>query len=126
MDYFALKHLHMSFAATSGMLFLLRGCWMLQESPMLNRRIVRVLPHIVDTGLLATAITLALWSGQTPWGQPWLGAKVLALFVYIGLGTVALKRGRTRAVRIAAFAGALATFAYIVGVALTKHLGIIS
>jgi uncharacterized membrane protein SirB2 len=57
----------------------------------------------------------------------WLWAKVIALLVYIGLGTIALKRGRTRGVRIAAFAGALATFAYIVSVAIAKSpLGVLA
>ena len=39
---------------------------------------------------------------------------------YIVLGTVALKRGRTRAMRIAAFVAALVVFGYIVAVAVTK------
>jgi uncharacterized membrane protein SirB2 len=124
MDYLALKHLHMTCAALSGSLFVLRGVWMLRASAMLARRWVRVLPHIIDTCLLASAVTLAGWSGQYPWEQPWLGAKVVALFVYVILGSVALKRGKTRAIRMAAFAAALATFLYIVAVAFTKHIAI--
>ena len=45
---------------------------------------------------------------------------MIGLVAYIGLGTVALKRGRTRAGRAAAFFAALATFAYIVSVAVTR------
>ena len=50
----------------------------------------------------------------------WLVAKIVGLLVYIVLGTIALKRGRTRRTRAAALIGAIATFGYIAMVALTK------
>ncbi|MDL2358410.1 MAG: SirB2 family protein [Pseudomonadota bacterium] len=121
MDYFTLKHFHMGCAGISGSLFLLRGVWMLQSSPRLQQRWVRVAPHLVDTLLLASAVTLAIWSGQYPFAQNWLTAKLLALCGYIVLGAIALKRGRTRQVRALAFVGALAMFGYIVAVAVSKH-----
>ena len=120
MEYLLLKHLHMSFALLSGGLFLLRGVWMLRASNMLQQRWVKIVPHVVDTVLLASAIALAVWSSQYPVQQGWLTAKVVALVGYIGLGMVALKRGRTPAVRTAAFVGALVLFLYIVTVARTK------
>ena len=46
---------------------------------------------------------------------------MIALLLYIGLGSIALKRGKTRAVRLSAFIAALAVFAYIVAVALTRQ-----
>src|SRR5690606_9414946 len=94
--------------------------WMLAGSSQLQRRWVKVVPHLVDTVLLASAIGLALWSAQYPLQRPWLTAKVMALILYIVLGSVALKRGRTRNTRVAALVAALATFGYIVGVALTR------
>lgn len=121
MEYLTLKHFHMSCAALSGSLFLVRGAWMLLDSPRLHDRWVRIAPHIIDTLLLASAITLAAWSGQYPGVQGWLTAKVAALIIYIVLGTIALKRGRTKMVRFTAFIGALAVFSYIVAVALTKQ-----
>lgn len=121
MDYYTLKHFHMGCAAASGSLFLLRGVWMLRTSPLLQQRWVKIVPHLVDTALLASAVTLAVWSGQYPFAQGWLTAKVVALLGYIVLGTIALKRGRTPAIRAGAFIGALALFGYIVAVALTKQ-----
>lgn len=121
MNYLFVKYLHITCAVSSGSFFLLRGIWMLRESDMLQQRWVKVLPHIVDTLLLSSALIMVFWSAQYPFVQPWLTAKVLALLAYIGLGTVALKRGKTKAVRIWAFVAALATFAYIVAVALTKQ-----
>ncbi len=111
----------MGCAAVSGSLFLLRGVWMLRASPQLQQRWVRIAPHLVDTALLASAITLAAWSGQYPLAQDWLSAKVIALIGYIVLGTIALKRGRTRAVRTSAFVAALVLFGYIVAVAVTRQ-----
>ena len=69
---------------------------------------------------LASAIALAVVIENYPGTHAWLSAKVVGLLLYIVLGSIALKRGRTRAVRIAAFFAALGVFAYIVAVALTK------
>ena len=121
MEYAALKHLHMTFAALSGSLFLLRGIWMLRSSPSLKKRWVRIAPHVVDTLLLVSAIALAVTTSQYPLAQSWLTAKLIALIGYIGLGTVALKTGATLGVRGAAFAGAVLLFLYIVSVASTKQ-----
>ena len=121
MNYLVVKQLHITFALLSGSFFLLRGIWMLGESPLLQQRWVKVVPPVVDTLLLSSALVMVFWSGQYPFAQPWLTAKVLALIVYIGLGTVALKRGKTRLVRTVAMFAALATFGYIVAVALTKQ-----
>ena len=122
MNYLVVKHLHITFAVISGSFFLLRGIWMLRNSAMLQRRWVKVVPHAVDTLLLTTALIMVFWSGQYPFVQAWLTAKVIALIVYIGLGTVALKRGRTKAARVSALLAALAVFAYIVAVALTRQV----
>ena len=121
MTYFAVKYFHISCALLSGGLFLQRGFWMLRESAMLQRRWVRILPHAVDSLLLISALTMVIWSEQYPFVQGWLTAKILALVVYIALGTIALKCGRTRPVRVLAFIAALMVFMYIGSVAMTKQ-----
>ena len=122
MNYLALKYFHMSCAALSGTLFLARGIWILRASPLLQQRLVRIVPHVVDTLLLASALILMAWSGQYPLAQNWLTAKLIALIAWIGLGTIALKRGKTKNIRTAAFIGALLMFGYIVKVALTHRV----
>ena len=121
MDYSAVKMVHMGAVGLSLSLFLLRGGWMLRRDAHLAQAWVRIVPHVVDTILLASAIWLAVQLGQAPLRYAWLTAKVGGLLAYIVLGSIALKRGRTPGVRGAAFAAALATFAYIVAVALTKN-----
>lgn len=123
-NYLFIKHLHITFALLSGGFFLLRGIWMLGESPLLQQRWVKVVPHVVDTLLLTSALVMVFWSGQYPFEQPWLTAKLLALIVYIGLGTVALKRGKTRGMQTFALFAALTVFGYILAVALTRDAGI--
>lgn len=121
LSYLALKHMHVAFVALSGLGFLLRGCWMLLDSPMLKARWVRIAPHGIDSLLLASALAMVFMSGQYPFVQPWLTAKVLGLLVYIGFGTLALKRARSKSARALCFGLALITFAYIVSVALSRN-----
>jgi len=118
--YLVMKSLHVGCAALSIAGFAARGALMLGNSPILQNRFVRVAPHVVDTILLLSAVWLAWSLRQVPFVQGWVTAKVVALVVYIVLGAVALRRGRTKAVRAAAFAGALLTAAYIVSVAVTR------
>jgi len=122
MDYTLLRTVHIATVHISLTLFLLRAFWMLRESDLLKATWVRVLPHINDTLLLVAAIAMLVVGGLNPLNQPWLMAKIIGLLVYIGLGTVALKRGRSKAVRIQALVAALATFGYIIAVAVTKQV----
>ena len=127
MIYLALKHLHVTCVVLSGAGFFLRGLWMLFDSPRLAQRWVRVAPHVVDTALLASAIAMAVLSGQYPLAQAWLTAKLSGLLAYILCGTMALKRGRSKAVRAIFFVLAVLTYLYSVSVALARHpLGVFS
>lgn len=120
MSYQLLKTIHVSCALITLCLFCLRGYWMLRRSPRLNQRWVKVVPHLVDTTLLLSAGGLVWTLHQYPFVNAWLTAKLLGVLVYIALGTVALKRGRTRRIRTFALVLALCTFGYIVAVAFTK------
>lgn len=122
MNYLAFKHLHLTCVGLSATLFLVRGLLMLWRPEALRARWARVLPHAVDTVLLSAAIGMLVVGQINPLDAPWLLAKIGALLVYIGLGTVALKRGRTRGVRLGAWLAALAVLLYIVVVALTKQV----
>jgi uncharacterized membrane protein SirB2 len=117
--YLLAKTLHVGSVILSLGGFAVRGVLMLAGSPILEARFVRIAPHVVDTVLLGSALWLAWLLRQYPFVHGWLTAKVIGLIVYIVLGAIALRRGRTKAVRIAAFIGAVATAVYIVTVALT-------
>ncbi|MGE5769809.1 MAG: SirB2 family protein [Betaproteobacteria bacterium] len=121
MSYVALKHLHVACVVLSGLGFCLRGWWMLNGSPLLGSRASRVVPHLIDSLLLRSALTMAWLSGQYPFAQNWLTAKFFGLLAYIVCGSLALKRGRTPAIRKVFLALALGAYAYIVAVALTRN-----
>ena len=118
--YQTLKLVHLGAAVLTFSGFALRGLWMAFDSPLLDRRVTRILPHVVDTIFLLSGVGLVVVLRLSVTSQPWLIAKLVALVAYVLLGSVALKRGRTRTRRLTAFALALATFAYIVGVALYR------
>lgn len=115
-----LKFFHISCAIVSFFGFSLRGYWMLQDSPKLQARWVKLLPHAVDTLLLITAIALVVISRQYPLSTDWITLKLGLLLLYIGFGSMALKRGRTRRSRLVFLALALFTISAIFTVAVVK------
>ena len=119
--YIAIKHLHMLAAAISIIGFIIRGIGMMNDAGWLKHKLVKILPHVNDTILLASAAYLAISLQQYPFVADWLTAKVVGLCVYIGLGLVALRFGKTKPIRITAWVLAIVTFVYIAGVART-HL----
>lgn len=119
MLYVALKHLHLTTVAITITLFLFRSALMLWWPKGLHWRWVRIVPHVNDTILLLSGISLTLVIGQYPFVQSWLTAKLFALLAYILLGSIAIKRGRSRLVRIQALCAALVSLGYLVAVART-------
>ena len=116
--YSLLKQLHLTTIAITLALFILRGFWMMANSPQLQVRWVRTVPHINDALLLSSGIALAMLIQQYPLLHSWLTAKFFALIFYIVLGTYALKRGKTPRQRIASWIAALLVFGYMVSVAI--------
>lgn len=116
-----LKYIHVITVIISVSLFFLRGIWVIMDSPRLQQRWVKVVPHVNDSILLISAVALTVVVAQYPFVQSWLTAKVMLLIVYIGLGMVAISRGKTRLVRTLAWVFALLVFGYIVLIALTKN-----
>ena len=117
-----IKTIHITCVALSFAGFFIRGIWMLMDSGLLKRRWVKITPQLVDTLLLVSAVILAIQLRYAPLEQPWLLAKIIALLVYIGLGLVALRFGRSRNIRLSAWLFGLVTFTYIVSVALTRSV----
>ena len=116
-----LKHLHVTMAALTIAGFVTRAIWAWRAPRLLQLPPVRVLPHVVDTLLLASAIGLLFAYGWNPLAQGWLVAKIGLLLLYIALGMAALKPWFTPPARAAAFAGAVAVFGWIVAIALAHR-----
>jgi uncharacterized membrane protein SirB2 len=112
--------IHVSCALVSITGFTLRGYWMVFDNPLLQHRVAKVLPHVIDTLLLGSALALLFVLHLSPLTQPWLSAKIIALLLYIGLGMVALRFGQSRTIKVCACLLALLTAGYMVSVAYSK------
>lgn len=120
MTYTLLKHIHLLCVVLTITSFTVRSFWMLNAPEKLIRKWVKVAPHVIDTCLLGSAIGMLILAWN-PLEQPWIQAKIGGLLVYIVLGTMALKRGKTKSIRVSAMIGAYLAVFYIVGVALSKN-----
>ena len=115
------KDIHVTFVVLTILFFLLRGFWMILDSSLLKKVWVRILSASIDTVLLVSAIVQAMTISQYPFIDHWLTAKVLALIIYIVLGSVAFTYGKTKTIRVSAWLAAIACFGYIANVALTRN-----
>jgi uncharacterized membrane protein SirB2 len=120
-DYLIVKTIHQSAVALSLTGFVARGLGSMAGAAWTQGRLAKTVPHVVDTLLLGSALTLAWSLRLSPLAAPWLMAKIVGLLLYIGLGMVALKPGRPVRVRAAAWIAALVVFGWIVSVALSKN-----
>jgi uncharacterized membrane protein SirB2 len=122
-----IKAVHIAAVMASGVLFLLRGAAVQMGASWAMAAPLRYLSYTIDTVLLTAALMLATIIHQFPFVQGWLTAKVLLLVVYIVLGSFALKRGRTRAVRTSCWIAALLVYLFIVSIARAHNpLGIVA
>lgn len=116
-----IKFVHICAVIASGSLFGLRGLLMLARSRVTNHPALRYLSYAIDTTLLTAALMLVAILHQYPFVQGWLTVKVLLLVVYIVLGTLALKRGRTRTMQATCYFAALAVYLFIASVAVAHN-----
>lgn len=119
--YLPVKQAHVGLVSVSGLLFAVRGAAVLGHQPWAMRRPWRLLSYGIDSLLLGAALLLWAMLAINPLAQLWLGSKLLLLAVYIVLGSLALKRGRTPGVRRAAYVAALATYGFMATVAMAHH-----
>ena len=111
----------MTFAILAIVGFLLRVYWAMTGSDLHQNRATKIVPHVIDALFLATGIWLVMMLDINPLQHPWLLAKFAAILAYVGLGMIAFRFGRTPQIRSLAFVGAVASFAFVVGAALSKN-----
>jgi uncharacterized membrane protein SirB2 len=118
----AIKTIHVTCVALSFAGFFIRGIWMLMDSDLLQRRWAKITPQLVDTLMLVSAIILAIQLRFSPLEQPWLLVKIIGLLLYIAIGLVALRFGRSKNTRLYAWLFGLLIYSYIVSVAFSKSV----
>ncbi|WP_133477569.1 SirB2 family protein [Cognatilysobacter segetis] len=116
-----IKAVHIAMVLASGLLFALRGAGVLAGMHWPMRLPVKLLSYTIDTTLLTAALMLFTILPHAMFSNGWLTAKLVLLVVYIGLGTFALKRGRTRRTRAITYVTALCVFGFIISIARAHH-----
>ena len=114
-----IKIFHLTFILLS--IFSFVGRVILSETypVILKQKALKIAPHVIDTLLLVSGITLVFQGGWLSTEYGWIIAKIVGLLGYIGLGVVVMRNRGT--VRWLAFVGAMACFVYIGIVAVTKN-----
>lgn len=115
--YLEIKWVHIWAVILSGSLFAIRGLMMMARSRFTHHPALRFPSYVIDTTLLTAAFMLLGILHLNPFAQAWLTVKIVLLVVYIFLGVLALKRGRTQGIRIGCYFAALAVYLYIISVA---------
>ena len=119
--YMMIKHLHMTAVALSVFLFIIRFYWSLADSSMMQKKWVKITPHIVDTLLLATAIALCVLITQYPFVNDWLTQKVIGVVLYILAGLWVLKWAKSNLEKWLGFVGAIAIIGLVAKMAVSKQ-----
>ena len=119
--YAQIKWVHVLMVVLSGTLLVTRGVAAHFGAGWTMAWPLRWLSYTIDTILITAALLLVTIVHQYPFVHAWLTMKVLLLAVYIVIGSLALKRGSTRARRGLWFAAALAVYLTIVSVARAHH-----
>lgn len=124
--YLPLKHTHLLLVALSLGLFIIRGTALQMNAGWLNKKIVKIAPHVIDSFLLLTGAMLTLAVSQYPITDHWLSVKMLLLVGYIVMG-IKMMRSSQAMLQRSYFAGAIACVLLLITVATTHHpLGLFS
>ena len=114
--------LHITTVALSGSLFAVRGGLGLAGLDGITRHwSLRYFSYCNDSVLLAAGLGLAFIIHQYPLLNAWLTVKLVLLVVYIALGMLALRPARSPRQRAMAYGCALATYGFIISVAVTQN-----
>lgn len=119
--YLDIKWVHVFAVLLSGGLFAVRGGAVLAGARWPLSAPLRYFSYTVDTVLLTAALMLFTLLPGAMFASGWLWAKLVLLVGYVALGTFALKRARTHAVRVGTYVAALAVFATMIGIARAHH-----
>lgn len=116
--YAQIKSIHVACVLASGVLFMARGLLISSGHTVLaHRRGVRWLAYSIDTCLLIAALLMVSILPSAVFANGWLTVKLILIVVYVFLGTLALKRGRTPGIRRACYIAGLLTYVFIIGIA---------
>lgn len=114
-----MKGLHLLFILSSLASFIGRVALSELNPRLLQLKFFKIIPHVLDTLLLASGIILVIQGNWLHAEYGWIISKLIVLFAYVGFGVACMRsRGQKRWLYLVA---AMACFAYIFIIAVTKH-----
>ena len=119
--YMMAKHLHLTAVGLSILFFIFRFIWSQLDANALSKKWMKILPHIIDTVLLGSAVWLCIILSQYPFVNAWLTFKVIGVILYIVFGLFALKKAKTTLSKWAFFIAAIGVLMATAMVAVTKQ-----
>lgn len=114
------KHTHMLFVATSVLFFMVRFVLHMRSSALMQKKFFKIAPHVIDTLMLLTGLSLCFLIKQYPFVDPWLTEKITGVAAYIVLGIMAMRPKQNTFFKMFAFFGALGWIVYVGKIAIFK------
>lgn len=124
--YFAVKHLHLTLVAVSVLFFVVRFVLHMRASSIMDKKFIKIAPHVIDTFLLLSGLALCFIIQQFPFVEPWLTEKIIAVAAYIALGIMAFKADRSKLFKFFAFIGAIGWIVFAAKIAVFKQVALMS
>jgi len=114
-----IKLIHIVFIFSSFISFTGRIALSVFKPSLLQNKLIKIAPHVIDTLLLLSGITLVVQGNWLAGEFGWIISKFILLLAYIGLGVMAMRCNGIK--RWIAFAAAVACFISIFIIAITKQ-----
>ena len=117
MSFLLIKYVHITSVAASFALFFVRGFWVMRSYPQPQEPWVRILPHLVDGLLVASAIGVFILSPQKGWPGDWLTVKLALIVLYVGMAQYLFHVARAIVIKALVWLLALLVFLFVTTIA---------
>ncbi|GGI72419.1 SirB2 family protein [Shewanella gelidii] len=114
------KHLHLTLVAISVLFFIVRFVLHMRQAAVMERKVMKIAPHVIDTFMLLSGLTLCFLILQYPFVDAWLTEKIIGVAAYILLGVMAMHPNKNKLYKVFAFFGAMGWIVYIAKIAVFK------
>lgn len=119
--YEIVKHVHITAVMLSILVFIGRFV-LLQFAPRIgNHKVLKIVPHILYTVLLISAVVLCSLIGVYPLGDMWATQKLIGLLVFAVIGLYSTKWAKTKSMAWGGFFIVLVFFMMTLHVAFSKQ-----
>ncbi|MCK5336895.1 MAG: SirB2 family protein [Gammaproteobacteria bacterium] len=121
--YLLFKTIHIATVTLSISFFITRTYWLLNNPQMLKHKLIKRLPHVIDSLLLFSAFAMLYIAELVPGSNnPWITAKLIGLILYIFTGLYLFRIAKRKIQIYSTLCIAILIYIYIIQTALTKNI----